>query len=125
MTADHPGRRILVVENETLITMDLESTLLQRGNEVVGPFATVDEALRAVAAERAVAGAILDINLGDEKAFPVADALADRGVPFVFLTGYEREILPARHRDRPAATKPFSARNLTRLLAQAVDREVS
>jgi DNA-binding response OmpR family regulator len=113
-------RRILVVEDEALIAMDLEWTLRQSGCEVVGPVATLGDAVRAVATEHPLDGAILDVNLGRERVFPVADLLADRGVPFLFLTGYEREILPARHRDRATANKPYRAEHVLRLLAKAV-----
>jgi CheY-like chemotaxis protein len=122
VTADLARRRVLLVEDETLIAMDLEAALRQRGCEVVGPAATVAEAIQAAAGERRLDGAVLDVNLGDEQVFPVADALAERGVPFVFLTGYEREILPARHRGRPAAVKPYRTEDLMRLLAKTVGR---
>jgi CheY-like chemotaxis protein len=120
VTAELARRRILLVEDETLIAMDLEAMLRQRGCEVVGPFADVADALGAVASERRLDGAILDVNLGAEKVFPVADALADSAVPFLFLTGYDREILPARHRGHAALAKPYRAAELMRLLAEAV-----
>jgi CheY-like chemotaxis protein len=122
VTADLARRHVLLVEDEALIAMDLETTLQGRGCEVLGPVATVAEAVEAVAAERRLDGAVLDINLGDEQVFPVADALAERGVPFVFLTGYERKILPARHRGRPILAKPYRTEELMRLLAQAIGR---
>ena len=112
--------RILVVEDEALIAMDLEWTLRERGCEVVGPVATLDEAVRAAATEQPLDGAVLDVNLGRERVFPVADVLAARGVPFLFLTGYEREILPARHRGHAVLAKPYRAEHLVRLLAEAV-----
>jgi CheY-like chemotaxis protein len=116
--------RILLVEDETLIAMDLEAALRRRGCEVVGPFASVDQAVPAVAAatgHRRLDGAILDVNLGDhELVFPVADALAERGVPFVFITGYDRETLPPAHRGRPAVNKPYREAELIRTLARAV-----
>jgi CheY-like chemotaxis protein len=111
-------RRILVVEDEALIALDLEMALRKLGCEVVGPVATV------AAAEAALAGgapdaAILDIELADGEVFPIADTLAERGVPFVFLTGYEPEAVPERHARRPIATKPCRAEALLRLLIRA------
>lgn len=114
-------RRILVVEDEAMIAMDLEALLRQSGCEVVGPVASLREALRAVA-EEALDAAVLDINLGEEKALAVADALAGSGVPFVFVTGYGPEILPVRHRGRPVTTKPYRPERLLRLLVEAMGR---
>jgi DNA-binding response OmpR family regulator len=119
MTRDLARCRILVVEDEALIAMDLEWTLRERGCEVVGPVATLADAVHAAATEHPLDGAILDVNLGHERVFPVADVLADRGVPFMFLTGYEREILPARHRGRTVLAKPYRTEELVRLLANA------
>jgi two-component system, chemotaxis family, sensor kinase Cph1 len=120
LRAELARRRILVVEDEALIAMDLEWALRQRGCEVVGPLATVGDAVRAATTEQALDGALLDVNLGDEHVFPVADVLAERGVPFLFLTGYEREIIPARHRGRAALAKPYRTEELVRLLAEAI-----
>jgi DNA-binding response OmpR family regulator len=98
-------RRVLVVEDEALIALDIETALKSGGCEVLGPVGTLAEAAR-LAADTTLDAAVLDINLGNEKVFSVADALAERGVPFVFLTGYETDILPKRHHDRPSITKP-------------------
>jgi CheY-like chemotaxis protein len=122
VTAGLARRRVLLVEDETLIAMDLETTLRRRGCQIVGPVATVAEAVQMVAADQRLDGAILDVNLGDEQVFPVADALAERGVPFVFVTGYEREIFPARHRGRAALAKPYRTEELVRLLAKTVGK---
>jgi CheY-like chemotaxis protein len=81
------GRRVLVVEDEPIVGMLLEDMLLDLGVEVVGPAATLAEAL-ALAEREDLAAALLDVNLGGERSYPVADALARRGVPFLFLTGY-------------------------------------
>jgi CheY-like chemotaxis protein len=121
MLCEQGAHRILVVEDEALIAYDLETALRQSGCEVVGPVATV------AAAERALGGAlpdaaVLDIELGDGKVFPIADALADRGVPFVFLTGYEPETLPERHARRPIVIKPCRAEVLLRLLTRATSK---
>ena len=109
----------MLVEDDTLIALDLEASLLATGCSILGPLATVEEALAAVSAND-LDGALLDVNLGREMAYPVADALADRGVPFVFLTGYGRDILPERHLGRALVTKPFQPAELLRELVRAV-----
>jgi DNA-binding response OmpR family regulator len=110
--------RILIVEDEPLIALDMEITLRQQGCEVVGLATNIREATRLIA-EMLPDAAVLDVNLGQEKVFPVADLLAERGVPFVFITGYEPEILPQRHSARPTATKPCRGRALVELLSRA------
>ena len=87
------GRRVLVMEDEMLVAWALEDMLADLGCIVVGPAARVDKALALLHAE-AVDLAMLDVNLNGQRSYPVADALAAKGVPFVFLTGYTRDSLP-------------------------------
>jgi DNA-binding response OmpR family regulator len=115
-----PNAKVLVVEDEFVIALTLETVLRRGGYEVVGPAASVGQALRQLDAESPVA-AVLDVNLGHETVFPVADALAERSVPFVFVTGYERPDLPAAHRDRPVLNKPCEARVLLARLAAVLN----
>jgi PAS domain S-box-containing protein len=83
------GRRVLLVEDEPLVALDLEATLRDLGCEVAGPAATLADALRVVAAEAPqLDAAVLDVNLGGQPAFPAADELVRRGVPVIFATGY-------------------------------------
>jgi CheY-like chemotaxis protein len=112
-------RRVLVVEDEALIALDIEAALKSNGCEVLGPVGTLAEAAR-LAADTKLDVAVLDINLGNEKVFTVADTLAKRGVPFVFLTGYETDILPERHHHRPSITKPCRPAVLLDLLASTL-----
>jgi AmiR/NasT family two-component response regulator len=112
--------RILVVEDESLIAMDLEGMLRRAGCVVVGPVSRVAAATRRIA-DRPPDLALLDVNLGNgETVYALADALAELRVPFVFLTGYGREALPERFRQRPIAGKPYSARRLLATLAATV-----
>jgi CheY-like chemotaxis protein len=99
MTCPLSGRRVLVVEDETMVAWLLEDMLADLGCAVVGPAAHVNQALAMLDAE-ALDAAVLDINLNGQKSYPVADALAARGVPFVFSTGYNKDSLPT-------ATKVF------------------
>jgi len=116
---DLTGCRIMLVEDDTLIALDLESFLSDAGCAVLGPLATVSAALSALA-EHAPDGAVLDVNLGREMVYPVADALVERWVPFVFLTGYGRDILRERHHDRALLAKPFQPWELVRELERVV-----
>jgi CheY-like chemotaxis protein len=109
-------KRVLVVEDEYLIRMLLEDMLADLGYGVAAAVGTVAEA-----SEFATSGdfnaAILDVNLDGQEIFPVADILAGRRLPFVFVTGYGERSLPDRYRDRPALQKPFQTEQLSTTLA--------
>ena len=114
-----PGLRVLLVEDELLVAMNVEAMLDALGCVVVAAAARVDEALRVVERE-ALDAAVLDVSLDGQPSFPVADALAARGVPFVFATGYGASGLREDLRDRPALQKPFRLLQLARTLAGAL-----
>ena len=115
------GKRILVVEDELMIRMLLEDMLGELGYVVAAEAARIDEALDA--ANNAVFDvAILDVNLNGEPILPVADALAARGTPFVFATGYGERGLPEAYRDRPTLKKPFQIEGLEQMLQSALKR---
>jgi PAS domain S-box-containing protein len=83
------GRRVLLVEDEPLVALEMTAALEELGCEVVGPAATLEEALRLAGAEAArLDVAVLDVNLGGRASLPVADLLAGPGVPVVHVTGY-------------------------------------
>ncbi|WP_033919855.1 response regulator [Sphingomonas sp. 37zxx] len=99
-------QRVLIVEDEPLIAMMLEDFLDALDRDVAGTAETVQTALELVQAG-SVDAAILDVNLrGGEKSWPVADALAAAGIPFVLATG--GDVLAEAHRDRPVLSKPFT-----------------
>jgi PAS domain S-box-containing protein len=116
------GRRILVVEDEPLIAMDIAATLADAGCDVVGPASSVEEAKGLIAAAGFDA-ALLDANLGGRMVDDLAAALTRLRVPFAFLTGYGREALPAAFRHAPIISKPFTTGHaldvLARLLRQS------
>jgi CheY-like chemotaxis protein len=116
------GRRVLVVEDEAMIALMQASILEAAGCTVVGPVRRVSSALRVIAEQR-IDLALLDINLGHEKVYPVADMLARQGVPFVFLTGYDSEELPPPHRTRRSLLKPCDERELLDALSDALGAE--
>lgn len=113
------GRRVLVVEDEAAISMLLEDMLLDFGCAVVGPAARLNAALD-LASRESFEVAILDVNVAGEPIYPVAEALAERGLPFVFSTGYGGAGIREPFRDRPVVQKPFSQQDLKRTLLAAV-----
>lgn len=110
--------RILVVEDEALIALLLESMLGELGYAVLGPIAGLDEAVK-IAKRGAIDAAILDVNINGNQTYAVAAELAARGIPFVFATGYDAATLPDRYRDRPMLQKPFLQADLQKVLVAA------
>jgi two-component sensor histidine kinase/integral membrane sensor domain MASE1 len=111
------GVRVLAVEDTPLIAVAVEAALTEAGAVVTGPFANAEAALAALA-EGAPDVAVLDINLQGGTAIPVAEALAARGIPFLFATGYgDDSQLPPELRDRPRLLKPFDDRQLVGALS--------
>ncbi|GGE53742.1 hypothetical protein GCM10007276_33500 [Agaricicola taiwanensis] len=115
MTRELRRSRVLVVEDEYILACELQQHLEGAGAEVVGPAATVDAALSLLAVH-AVDRAIVDIRLGRDMAYPVADELRARGIPFVFFTGYEPEAIPSAYADVFRGDKPLNFNELTRAL---------
>ncbi|HEY2132782.1 MAG TPA: response regulator [Acetobacteraceae bacterium] len=113
------GHRILVVEDEVLIAMLLETALEDAGCVVVGPYSRLSEALAAAARDDFDA-ALLDVNLAGEKVFPVAELLAERKIPFLLLSGYGDKATPPEHADWPTHGKPFNTDELMLVLSQMV-----
>lgn len=112
------GRRVLIVEDRYLIASEMAEEVRRLGGEVLGPSPNVAAAV-AIIDREAIDVALLDVNLDGELVFPLADALAQKGVPFIFMTGYERDTLPAAWRDRPSLSKPLDPRALRARLIEA------
>ena len=111
------AKRILVVEDEFLIALDIAGALEQGGLVVIGPLASISDALEALKQE-AVDGALLDANLGGQPVGSIADALLARKVPFAFVSGYGRDELPPQHRGAPLVRKPFTGADLLAVVAR-------
>jgi DNA-binding NtrC family response regulator len=111
--------RVLLAEDEFLIAEDLASALSAAGATVIGPAYSVAGALRLIESCGALDGAVLDVNLKGEAAFPIADALLGRGVPFVITTGYDRQFLKGQYEDVARFEKPVDPAKLVAVLLQA------
>ena len=120
--ADKP--RVLLVEDEALVAMMIQETLAEFGFQVIGPVSTASEALSS-ARESHVDAAVLDINLGDGLVYTVAEILSKRGVPFVFVTGYDAESVDSRFSGIPVLQKPIERESLQRLFVQGSDHAVT
>lgn len=105
------GNKVLIVEDSSLLAWVLEDMLTDAGAQVVAIAPSVAIALSAI--ERsAIDVACLDIDLGSETSFPIADALALRGIPFVFVSGCASDVVPPAHRHRPFVSKSEAHRSL-------------
>ena len=114
------GRRVLVVEDEMLILLKIEDALCDLGCQSVGAAVNLDQALALINAE-AFDAALVDVNLDGIKSYPIADALAARGVPFAFSTGYSGQSLDAGYRDRPILGKPYREADLVAMLTRLLN----
>ena len=110
-------QRVLVVEDEALVAMMIQDTLVEFGFQVIGPVSSASGAM-AAAREGHFDAAVLDVNLGDGLVFAVAEILEKRGVPFVFVTGYDADCIDARFSDVPILQKPIERDMLQKLFAQ-------
>lgn len=102
-----------------LVAMLMEDILTDFGCDVVSTVARLDDAVKS-AREEEIDIALLDVNLGGKRSFPVADILAERGVPFLFVSGYGEHGLEAPHQNRPVIQKPFSPEAIADALLNAL-----
>lgn len=118
---DLDGTRILVAEDEAVIAMMVEDTLIDAGALVLGPVISVRDALQMVEVamgDGGITAAVLDVQLGDGKVLRVADALRARGVPFLFATGYDGHPALDSHRGVPVLCKPYNPEDLIRVVGE-------
>lgn len=120
MTEALEGKRVLVVEDDALVGMLIESILEDLGCVILGPATTLDEARALIDDGEPIDAALLDVNVAGEQVFPVAEALAARGTPIVFSTGYGEGGLTEAWRGRPTLQKPFTEADVKAALAAAV-----
>ena len=105
------GNRVMIVEDEALVAMALREALDELGFSVIGPFNRISEAMIALRNNR-IDAAVLDVNLGGELIYPLADVLAADHVPFIFITGYGAEEIEPRYAHVPVLQKPIEAEAL-------------
>ena len=110
------GRRILVVEDDYITAEDMKAELESAGAEVLGP--DFEGALDLLASVQSPDVAILDMNLGGEMVFPLADRLRERGIPIVFATGYECSAIPEPYSNHPCLEKPLDMRQVAQALTR-------
>ncbi len=110
-----PGLRVLIVEDEFMIAMAVEAAVIEAGGIVVDMAATLEQALRAAHSANLDA-ALLDINLNGKTSFTVAEALRERGIPYAFVTGYGKQMVPPAFASAPLLMKPYARGELMRVL---------
>src|ERR1700755_3506408 len=115
--AELQGLRVLVVEDEMMVSMLIEDMLSDMGCQVVGPASRLDEAIE-LSKTAEIDCAVLDVNLGGQPIFPLADLLRERGCPFAFATGYGDAGLRDVDRGSPVLQKPFREGDLARVLTE-------
>jgi DNA-binding response OmpR family regulator len=112
------GCSILVVEDEYLLADELTTELRALEARVLGPVGTIDAAFALVRSGQPIDAAVIDVNLGGEMAFPLADLLIERSIPFLFTTGYDESVIPNRFAGVVRLEKPLN----TGEIAEAVAR---
>jgi CheY-like chemotaxis protein len=118
---DLGGRHVLVVEDDYYLATDAARALQGAGAVVIGPYPTDEAALTTLDASRPDA-AIVDINLGSGPSFKLAEVLRDRGIPFLFVTGYDQGAIPARFKDVERLEKPIQLRRVVEVVAKLSER---
>ena len=112
--------RVLVVEDEYMLASELKDELDDAGAIVLGPVGTVEDALKLIQGEAEIDGAVVDVNLHGEMAYPVADLLLERAVPMVFTTGYDVGDLPPRFAHVVRCEKPVQLRRVAQAIGKAL-----
>lgn len=118
------GRQVLVVEDEMLVLMGTEGILLDLGCTTVMAAGSVEAALTIIAEER-IDAVLLDLNLGGDISYPVADALRAKDIPFAFTTGYGDAVLRPVDLSHPLLTKPYSVTELVETLRALLPPEAT
>lgn len=110
---------ILVVEDEPIFATEIACAIVAAGGSVIGPAYSLTEAFEMIA-DTEIDGALLDLNLRNEKVFSLADALADRGVPIVFVTGEIWPVIPERHAGCRVVGKPITDSKVVAAMSSAI-----
>jgi DNA-binding response OmpR family regulator len=113
------GKRVLIVEDELLVALLIEDFLVELGCSTLGPCGSVANAL-VTARSETFDLAVLDVNLAGEKVYPVAEVLAERHIPFLFLSGYGDEAIPVGRSEWMVCAKPFKGDDLATMMSAAL-----
>ena len=116
-------KRLLLVDDEALIALEMEAHIRSLGYNVIGPFARLDKALQAVSTH-AFEGAVLDINIRGGLIYPVAEILMERLIPFLLITGYAENTIEEKFRVCPILHKPFNIQKLTDMINTTFGRMI-
>lgn len=117
--SDLSGLKILVAEDETILSLMMEDLLLEAGATVVGPAPSVGKAMKLLHSEP-LDGAVLDFNLGGEMIVPVADTLTSRGIPFVIVTGYGSARVSVHYPHAAVLSKPIDLKSFTGVVSRSL-----
>jgi DNA-binding response OmpR family regulator len=115
------GRRILVLEDEYMLSEDMREALEAEGAIVLGPAPRVRDGLTILDEQAAIDAAVLDVNLQGEMVFPLADRLIQSGTPFLFATGYDPDVIPARFQSVPRCEKPVRVDAIREAIDAVID----
>jgi CheY-like chemotaxis protein len=113
------GKRVLVVEDESLVAMLIEGLLQECECIIVGPCSTLEKALETARSETFDL-AVLDVNLRGQRVYPVAELLSERRIPFLFLSGYGDEAIPPDRAEWKVCAKPFKGDDLMKMLSETL-----
>jgi len=113
------GKRILAVEDEYMLAQELALFLEERGATVIGPVGTIQAGL-GLATRETLDAAVLDVNLRNKPVYPVADVLIERGIPIVFVTGYDELLMQRPYLGLPRCPKPLDKEALLRVLVREI-----
>ena len=116
MSPSLSGRNVLIVEDEYLLASALKEAVELLGGRVVGPFARVQQAMQSIQTGEMPDVGLLDVNLGSEYSYPLADALVEREIPTVLITGYDPDALPEAYRSLSYLRKPFDLASVSSTL---------
>jgi two-component SAPR family response regulator len=115
------GAKILLVEDEYFVAVEMKMILGALGAEIVGPVSRLQPARELAKAQR-LDGAVLDVKLDGETSFPLAEELMNRGVPVLFTTGFDRSAIPDRFKGAPCLAKPVNSTALQRVALTSFSR---